>query len=100
MQISISVVKQNYEANVYDEFVIRHNTAVLRCHIPSFVQDYVIVTAWIREDEKGIQSVINSGKNKKENYYCKLSTIKNMSNLQIKNSLQTSPIGTCWILHV
>lgn len=55
-----AVVKQNYDANVYDEYVIRHNTAVLKCHIPSFVQDYVIVTTWLKEDEAGIQTVINS----------------------------------------
>ncbi|GAB6020358.1 Down syndrome cell adhesion molecule-like protein 1 [Chamberlinius hualienensis] len=43
-----AVVLQHYEAQVYDEFVIAENTGVLRCHIPSFVSDYVTVTDWLR----------------------------------------------------
>lgn len=42
-----AVVLQNYEAQVYDDFVIRGNTAILKCQIPSFVAEYVRVTAWI-----------------------------------------------------
>lgn len=30
--------------------MIRDNTAVLKCHIPSFVRDYVTTTAWFRDD--------------------------------------------------
>lgn len=33
-----------------DEHVLRGNTGILKCHIPSFVADYVVVSAWI-EDE-------------------------------------------------
>lgn len=33
-----------------DEHVLRGNTGILRCHIPSFVADFVFVSAWI-EDE-------------------------------------------------
>uniref|UniRef100_T1JCZ7 Down syndrome cell adhesion molecule-like protein Dscam2 n=1 Tax=Strigamia maritima TaxID=126957 RepID=T1JCZ7_STRMM len=44
--------KKFYEVQVYDEFVITGNTAVLRCHIPSFVVDYVSVTSWIRNTEE------------------------------------------------
>lgn len=44
------VAKQYYELQVYDEFVIVENTGVLRCHIPSFVEDYVTVSSWVRED--------------------------------------------------
>ncbi|GAB6033034.1 Down syndrome cell adhesion molecule-like protein 1, variant 2 [Chamberlinius hualienensis] len=43
-----AVVMQTYEALVYDEFVIRGNIAVLKCHIPTFVADYVYVTSWRR----------------------------------------------------
>ncbi|GFR33971.1 hypothetical protein TNCT_150291, partial [Trichonephila clavata] len=43
-------LSQQYEVRVYDEFVIRDNTAVLKCHIPSFVRDYVTTTAWFRDD--------------------------------------------------
>lgn len=37
-----------------DENVLRGNTAIVKCHIPSFVADFVLVDAWIEieEDEK------------------------------------------------
>lgn len=44
-----AVVRQNYAAEVYDEFVISGNTAVMRCQVPGFVTDYVTVTSWIEE---------------------------------------------------
>ncbi|KAG1683110.1 Down syndrome cell adhesion molecule-like protein Dscam2 [Nymphon striatum] len=49
------VVMQLYETQVYDEFVISGNVAVLKCHIPSYVRDHVIVIAWIREDKSVIK---------------------------------------------
>ncbi|KAG8194565.1 hypothetical protein JTE90_013308 [Oedothorax gibbosus] len=52
-----AVVRQGYQVQVYDEFVIRGNTAVLRCQVPSIVRDYVIVTTWERED--GVTIVSN-----------------------------------------
>uniref|UniRef100_T1J836 Down syndrome cell adhesion molecule-like protein Dscam2 n=1 Tax=Strigamia maritima TaxID=126957 RepID=T1J836_STRMM len=52
---------QVYESQVYDEFVIRGNTAVMRCHIPSFVADYVAVTKWIVDGSSHIQSPAESG---------------------------------------
>ncbi|XP_067123055.1 cell adhesion molecule Dscam1-like [Centruroides vittatus] len=55
------VVKQYYEVQVYDEYVIRGNTAVLTCHIPSFVKDYVTVTSWIRDDIVTITSNVQEG---------------------------------------
>ncbi|GAB6033414.1 Down syndrome cell adhesion molecule-like protein 1 [Chamberlinius hualienensis] len=44
-----AVVLQVYEAQVYDDFVMRGNTAILRCQIPSFVSEYVKVTSWIKD---------------------------------------------------
>jgi len=41
-----SVVSQYYEAQVYDMFVIRGNTAIFKCSVPSFVSDYVNVDLW------------------------------------------------------
>lgn len=41
------VVNQYYEAEVVSEYVIRGNTAVLKCNIPSFVADFVKVEAWV-----------------------------------------------------
>lgn len=55
------VVKQYYEVQVYDEYVIIGNTAVLHCHIPSFVKDYVTVTSWIREKMDTITSDVQNG---------------------------------------
>ena len=57
----ISVVQQRYEVQVYDEFVISGNTAVLRCHIPSYVRDYVAVVTWEREDGVTITSNVAVG---------------------------------------
>ncbi|KAF4517352.1 hypothetical protein B566_EDAN011739 [Ephemera danica] len=45
------VVTQHYEVNVMDEHVLRGNTAIIKCHIPSFVADYVHVASW-RENGK------------------------------------------------
>ena len=41
-----SVVGQSYQVNVHDEYVLLGNAALLRCLVPSFVSDYVIVDAW------------------------------------------------------
>lgn len=45
-----SVVSQSYNANVMDESVLKGNTAIFKCHIPSFVSDYVYVTSWLQDD--------------------------------------------------
>ncbi|KAK7601499.1 hypothetical protein V9T40_008940 [Parthenolecanium corni] len=47
---SSHVVIQYYDAEVVSEYVIRGNTAILKCNIPSFVADFVFVDAWIRTD--------------------------------------------------
>lgn len=39
-----------YEAEVVSEYVIKGNTAVLKCNIPSFVADFVGVEAWLGSD--------------------------------------------------
>lgn len=43
---NFSVVNQYYEAQVYDVFVIKGNTAVFKCQIPSFVSDHVEIVSW------------------------------------------------------
>lgn len=45
------MVNQYYEAEVVSEYVIRGNTAVLKCNIPSFVADFVRVEAWVGSDD-------------------------------------------------
>lgn len=42
-----AVVNQFYDAEIIKEYVIRGNTAVLKCSIPSFVADFVYVESWI-----------------------------------------------------
>lgn len=45
------MVQQQYESEVNNEYVIRGNSAILKCSIPSFVGDFVNVIAW--QDEAG-----------------------------------------------
>ncbi|XP_049806912.1 Down syndrome cell adhesion molecule-like protein Dscam2 [Schistocerca nitens] len=61
VQVRAAVVKQYYEVQVYDEFVMAGNTAVLRCHVPSFVRDYVAVTSWLRGTRDRIVTDIDTG---------------------------------------
>lgn len=66
------VVNQLYTVNVMDESVLRGNTAILKCHIPSFVADYVFVSGWTSDD--GDEYSINSNQaygigNKKYSFY-------------------------------
>lgn len=42
---------QAYEGRVNDEFVLRGNTAILKCIVPSFVTDFVNVVAWLMDNE-------------------------------------------------
>ena len=56
------VVSQYYEVQVYDEFVISGNTAVLKCHVPSFVKDHVTVTSWQRGNGEVIVTNVEDGK--------------------------------------
>ncbi|CAL1281786.1 unnamed protein product [Larinioides sclopetarius] len=64
------VIKQRFDPQVYDDFVVRGNTAVLKCHLPTFVREYVAVDSWIRDDKQVLKrndmkgssySVLNSG---------------------------------------
>lgn len=45
------MVQQHYTTEVNNEHVIQGNSAVLKCVIPSFVADYVMVVSW--QDEVG-----------------------------------------------
>ena len=46
-----SVVQQFYESRVIDEFVLRGNTATLKCLLPSFVADFVDVIEWVSTED-------------------------------------------------
>ena len=45
-------MQQFYESEVNNEYVIRGNSAVLKCSIPSFVADFVQIISW--QDENGV----------------------------------------------
>ncbi|GFR09308.1 uncharacterized protein TNCT_3681, partial [Trichonephila clavata] len=47
---TLPVVLQEYQAHVYDEYVIHGNTAVFRCQVPDFMKEFLIVTSWTRDD--------------------------------------------------
>lgn len=52
----MSVVYQSYEAEADNEYVIRGNSAIMKCEIPSFVADFVSVTHWIDSSGKAYYS--------------------------------------------
>ncbi|XP_049290922.1 Down syndrome cell adhesion molecule-like protein Dscam2 isoform X28 [Anopheles funestus] len=45
-----AVINQHYQPEILTEYVIRGNSAILKCSIPSFVSDFVRVESWIDED--------------------------------------------------
>lgn len=49
--VCLVVVQQNYDTEVNNVYVIRKNSAILKCSIPSFVADFVTVVSW--HDEEG-----------------------------------------------
>ncbi|CAG9119517.1 unnamed protein product [Plutella xylostella] len=53
------VVSQAYTVNLWEENVLRGNAAILKCHIPSFVSEYVSITSWIISEGETDESEIN-----------------------------------------
>lgn len=64
-----TVVNQFYEAEILTEYVIKGNTAVLKCSIPSFVADFVKVESWVDESNNVLLSNDNIGKSQKLKNY-------------------------------
>lgn len=46
----VAVASQVYTVNLMEENVLRGNSAIVKCHIPSFVTEYVSVTSWIMSE--------------------------------------------------
>lgn len=47
-----------------EEYVLRGNSAILKCHIPSFVSEYVTVNSWIiSEDSEEVEIKLDSAHN-------------------------------------
>lgn len=42
-----AVVSQAYTVNIMEESVLRGNAVILKCHISTFVTEYVSVSSWI-----------------------------------------------------
>ncbi|XP_026295689.1 Down syndrome cell adhesion molecule isoform X10 [Apis mellifera] len=61
------VVQQFYETRVIDEFVLRGNTATLKCLVPSFVADFVDVIEWLAVEDGSTYSA-NSQEEKDGKY--------------------------------
>lgn len=55
----VIVVSQYYAVNVMDEYVLRGNPGILKCHIPSFVADFVFVEVWIQNESVELTSESN-----------------------------------------
>ncbi|CAM1303012.1 Uncharacterised protein g3437 [Pycnogonum litorale] len=79
--------QEQQQAQVYDEYVIRGCTAVLRCYIPSFFKDDLQVTAWVREDNH----VIQRGNTDDRSY-----SITASGNLHIRNSIASHEEMSYW----
>ncbi|KAI9581533.1 hypothetical protein GQX74_012858 [Glossina fuscipes] len=46
---SLPIVNQKYTVQVHDEYVMTGNTAVLKCQVPSYMSEFVMVTAWVQD---------------------------------------------------
>lgn len=47
---TVLVVQQFFQTEVNNEYVIRGNSAILKCSIPSFVADFVYAVSWLDSD--------------------------------------------------
>ncbi|XP_050054033.1 cell adhesion molecule DSCAML1 isoform X3 [Aphis gossypii] len=62
---STEMVIQNYVTEAENEYVIRGNTAIVKCKIPSFVADFVSVDAWIADNDTTftVHTIFNTNNN-------------------------------------
>ncbi|XP_068082192.1 cell adhesion molecule Dscam2 [Anabrus simplex] len=49
-----AVVKQHYDVQVRDAYVLNGNTAVLKCEVPPFVKDHIAITSWVQDSSFNI----------------------------------------------
>ena len=52
------MILQDYQTEISNEHVILGNEAIFKCSIPSFVSDFVTITAWV--DNKATSFELNS----------------------------------------
>lgn len=60
--VVFTVVSQSYVTEGENEYVIRGNSAILKCKIPSFVADFIAVESWV-SNEGEIFTVADSSNN-------------------------------------
>lgn len=48
----VAVVAQYYDVDFHKAYVIRGNSAILKCEIPSFVADFVQVVSWHTDQDE------------------------------------------------
>lgn len=53
----VAVVSQAYAVNLMEEYVLRGNAAIVKCHVPSFVSEYVNVVSWIISEGEETQEI-------------------------------------------
>ena len=58
----IAVIVGDYEVQVYDQLVMVGNTAVFKCVIPAYVEEYVTVTSWLHDTSFNIYPSLHGGK--------------------------------------
>jgi hypothetical protein len=46
----VTVVSQEYDTDVNKEYIIRGNSALLKCQFPSFMADHLQVESWMIDD--------------------------------------------------
>lgn len=56
------MIRVKYEIRTYDDFVVKGNTAVLKCYVPSSVKDFVPVISWETDEGFSIQRGTSDGK--------------------------------------
>lgn len=54
-------MNQNYDVQVYAEYVSIGNTALLRCHVSAHASNYVMVTSWTQDDIIHFYPNVDSG---------------------------------------
>lgn len=47
----LSVAQQVYQIRVNDEFILNGNAAIMKCLVPSFLQDFITIDSWEIDDE-------------------------------------------------
>lgn len=76
-------MNQNYESELMPtEYVIRGNSAILKCSVPSFVADFIIVEAWLTnegqtytKDSVESKRILPLRNNEREKFVCFLECV-------------------------